>query len=175
MRLTVPVYRAHNPRWGFQPTSGEGAAVAGGRFNPIGMAALYTSLRIETAWLEAQQSFAFKAQPMTLCAYDVDCDDILDLTSLEIRAEHQIALEDLACPWKDLATRRLVPPSWAVTHKLRSQKVAGIVVPSFARGAQPTDINVVFWKWGGRRPHQVKVVDDYNRLPKDMSSWSERG
>jgi RES domain-containing protein len=170
VRLTNPVYRAHHPRWGFQPISGEGAAVTGGRFNLIGMAALYTSLRIETAWLEAQQSFVFKAQPMTLCAYDVDCADILDLTSREIRAEHQIASEDLACPWKDLATRGLLPPSWALTDKLRSQKVAGIIVPSFARGAGPADINVVFWKWSDRRPHQVKVVDDHNRLPKNVSS-----
>jgi RES domain-containing protein len=33
---------------------------------------------METAWLEAQQGFAFKAQPLTICAYDVDCADIAD-------------------------------------------------------------------------------------------------
>ena len=43
------------------------------------MPALYTARRFETAWLEAQQAFPFKAQPMTLCAYEVDC-DVLDLT-----------------------------------------------------------------------------------------------
>jgi len=35
---------------------------------------------METAWLEAQQGFAFKPQPLTICAYDVDSDPILDLT-----------------------------------------------------------------------------------------------
>ena len=57
MRLTGFIYRAHNPRWAFAPDSGQGAAFAGGRFNSVGMPALYTSLRFETAWLEAQQAF----------------------------------------------------------------------------------------------------------------------
>lgn len=48
------VYRAHAPRWATAPLSGEGAARHGGRFNPIGMAALYTALGLETAWTEAQ-------------------------------------------------------------------------------------------------------------------------
>ena len=172
MRLTQPVYRAHNPRWGFLPNSGEGGEIAGGRFNPIGMPALYTSSRIEAAWLEAQQSFAFKAHPMTLCGYDVDCQDILDLTASDIRREHQIEFEDLACPWKDLATRGLQPPSWTIVQKLRTQKIAGIIVPSFANGAGTNYTNVVFWQWADHRPHQVKVVDDYNRLPKNTSSWA---
>ena len=79
MRLTGLVYRAHNPRWSFAPVSGEGAARYGGRFNPVGTPALYTSRRMETAWFEAQQGFAFKAQPLTICAYEVDCRDIVDL------------------------------------------------------------------------------------------------
>lgn len=61
MRLTGFVYRAHNPQWAFAPDFGMGAAATGGRFNPVGMPALYTSLRFETAWLEAQQAFPFKA------------------------------------------------------------------------------------------------------------------
>ena len=80
MRLQGTVWRAHNPRWSFAPESGDGAALHGGRFNRIGSPALYTSLRFETAWLEAQQGFAFKVQPLTLCAYAVDCADLADLT-----------------------------------------------------------------------------------------------
>ena len=62
IRFTDPVYRAHHPRWAFDPVSGEGARRHGGRFNRPGTPALYTALRMETAWLEAQQGFAFKAQ-----------------------------------------------------------------------------------------------------------------
>ena len=112
MKLTGFVYRAHNPRWAFAPDSGQGAASVGGRFNPVGMPALYTALRFETAWLEAQQAFPFKAQPMTLCAYDVACEDVLDLTDTATLAVHGIAPADLACPWKDMSTRGIKPPSW---------------------------------------------------------------
>ena len=54
MRLRTTVYRAHNPRWSFAPLSGAGAARYGGRFNPTGMEALYTSRRFETTSLLTQ-------------------------------------------------------------------------------------------------------------------------
>ena len=171
MRLVGTVYRAHNPKWAFAPESGEGAALTGGRFNPRGTRALYTSLRFETAWLEAQQAFPFKAQPLTLCAYDVDCDDVLDLTAPVVLAAHHIAPSDLACAWKDLETRGIRPPSWVMADRLSRNGVAGIVVPSYAHGATAADINVVFWDWGPALPHQVQVVDDERRLPRDASSW----
>ncbi len=171
MKLTGFVYRAHNPRWAFAPDSGQGAASAGGRFNPVGMPALYTSLRFETAWLEAQQAFPFKAQPMTLCAYEVDCEDVLDLTDPAALAANWIDPADLACPWKDFSTSGIKPPSWEITQRLVAAGTAGAIVPSFAKGAVAADVNVVFWDWAPDPPHQVRVVDNDERLPKDPSSW----
>jgi RES domain-containing protein len=171
LRLVRVVHRAHNPKWAWAPDSGQGAATTGGRFNPVDRRALYTSLRFETAWLEAQQVFPFKAQPMTLCAYEVDCEDVLDLTDPATLVAHGIAQADLACPWKDLATRGLKPPSWELVERLIADGIAGIMVPSFAKGATTADINVVFWDWGRHLPHQVRVIDDESRLPQDASSW----
>ena len=172
MKLAGLVYRAHNPRWAFAPDSGQGASAVGGRFNPVGMPALYTALRFETAWLEAQQAFPFKAQPMTLCAYEVDCEDVLDLTDTAALAAHRITPADLACPWKDLSTRGIKSPSWEIAERLSEAGTAGVIVPSFAKGAVTTDVNVVFWDWAPDPPHQVRVIDDDRRLPKDASSWS---
>jgi len=103
---------------------------------------------------------------MTLCAYEVDCEDILDLTDDTIRARHRVTDDDLNCAWKDLSTRKIMPPSWVMMKRLVSEGVAGIVVQSFALGRRPADINVVFWHWGETLPHQVKVIDDEGRLPK---------
>ena len=53
MRYLGKLYRALNPVHARQPlngrTSGRGAALHGGRFNPKGMAALYCSLSVTTA------------------------------------------------------------------------------------------------------------------------------
>lgn len=136
------------------------------------MPALYTALRLETAWLEAQQGFPFKAQPMTIVAYAVDCDALADLTDATILQSLAITRADLACPWEDLADRGIDPPSWGLARRLFADGSAGIIVPSFAHGATADDVNLVFWSWSDAPPHQVRVIDDQGRLPKDDSSWT---
>ncbi|MCB8882702.1 RES domain-containing protein [Acidisoma cellulosilytica] len=171
MRFRGIVYRAHHPRWAFSPLSGEGAARYGGRFNPLGMPALYTALRMQTAWLEAQQAFPFKAQPMTLCAYEVDCADVADLTDPAGLAALGATPATLACPWEDIASRRQMPPSWDLARRLQAAGIAAVMVPSFAAGATPEDVNMVFWAWTPAPPHSVTVIDDQGRLPHDDRSW----
>jgi RES domain-containing protein len=171
IRLQTTVYRGHNPRWSFAPEAGDGAVRYGGRFNPRGVPALYTSLRPETAWLEAQQSFAFKAQPLTLCAYEVDCSEILDLTDLAGRDAAGADDGRLGCAWEAIAARGQMPPSWNLAESLMAVGCSGIIVPSYAFGASKRDINVVFWMWSRNKPHKVRVIDDDGRLPKDDSSW----
>lgn len=170
MRFSGLIYRAHHPRWAFAPDSGEGAARHGGRFNPPGRPALCTSLRPETTWLEAQQAFPFKAQPMTVCAYAADCEDIPDLTDAAVLAAIAATPADLACAWEDIADRGGRPPSRLLAERLIAAGHAGIVVPSFAAGAGQHDRNLVFWTWAGTPPHRVRVVDDHARLPKDDRS-----
>ena len=169
--LRTRVFRAHHPRWSHAPTSGAGAALHGGRFNRRGLACLYTSCTPETAWLEAQQGFPFKAQPMTLCAYEVDCAHVLDLGDAAGRRAAGIDLETLACPWEAILLEGGEPPTWTLADTLRESGIAAIVVPSFADRAGARDRNVVFWRWDDAPPHRVSVIDDFGRLPVDDASW----
>lgn len=165
MKLTTRVWRAHNPLWAWAPDSGQGAAIHGGRFNPKGVPALYTSTGIITAMAEAQQGFVRKAQPMTMVAYDVDCADILDLTDAATLTAEGITDGDLRCAWQLLASTGQPVPSWRLATRLMAKGTAGIIVPSFAPGAAPGESNVVFWAWSRVAPHRVAPIDDHGRLP----------
>lgn len=140
-------YRAHNPRWAFAPTSGRGAGMHGGRFNPLGLDMLYLSQRQETAWLEAQQGLAFKPQPLTICAYEIDCAGMVDLTDASVRTSLGMTLDDLGCAWEEILDRGGRPATWDLTDVLRGVGRAGVRVPSFAPGAGSRDTNLVFWDW----------------------------
>ncbi|MBZ9710361.1 RES family NAD+ phosphorylase [Mesorhizobium sp. ESP7-2] len=168
MRFVGTCYRAHDPRWAFKPTSGEGAAIRGARFNPKGVPALYLALTIMTAVKEANQGFAHRIDPCVLCSYEIDCDDIVDLTTDGARGEFSIAL--MACAWATALSDGERPASWSVYDRLRSQGIAGILVPSFAPGAETDDRNLVLWDWGPSSPHKVTVFDPSGRLPKDQLS-----
>ena len=130
MRFVGDVYRAHDPRWSWTPLSGRGAALGGGRFNLRGQPALYLSLTPMTAVREASAGFAHRLEPLLLCTYAVDCEDIVDL-----------------------------------------RDAAGLLAPSFARGAAPHDHNLVLWRWGRNLPHRVDVHDPSGRMPKNQLSW----
>jgi RES domain-containing protein len=172
LRFRREAFRAHDPRWSWSPLSGDGAAQAGGRFNWKGLPALYLSLSPVTALREASHGFAHRLQPLVLCSYDVDCEDVVDLSDPEGRRAAGVALEDLACAWAlDLIARRQ-PASHRVAEALTDQGVAGAVVPSFATGSAPDDRNLVLWRWGPALPHRVAAYDPSGRLPKNQLSWA---
>ena len=81
MRFRGTCYRAHDPQWAFSPLSGEGARTHGGRFNPKGVPALYLALTLDGMFLEMAHGFAHRFDPLTVCSYDVDVQDVVDLGS----------------------------------------------------------------------------------------------
>ena len=167
MRFSGICYRAIDPRWSFAPTSGEGATIRGARFNPKGVPALYLATTTGGAIAEATQGFAFRFHPLTLCSYDVDCEDIVDLSSEAARDEAGIGDDTLACPWAQSLADGKKPASWSL-HQRFSPRKSGLLVPSFANRAPDGAVNLVLWKWRDRSPHKVIVFDPQTRLPKDQ-------
>jgi len=164
IRFQGQAFRAHDPRWAWDPESGEGARLHGGRFNPRGMPALYLSLTPEGAWAEGQQAFPFKPQPLTICAYEIDCERVVDLRDISARKSAGVSGEDLACAWEEIFARNAIPPTHKVALQLIETGVAGILVPSFAPSAPDKAANFVAWRWSRYRPHRIQCIDDEGRL-----------
>ncbi|WGM40881.1 RES domain-containing protein [Caulobacter sp. NIBR1757] len=159
MRFRGTAYRAHDPRWSFSPLSGDGAAIHGGRFNPKGMPALYLGLAPMTAIKEASQGLALKIEPLVLCSYDVDCENIVDLTTAAGLKAAGVAGSDLACGWMLLAHEGRTPQTWAMATRLIADGVIGVIAPSFAPGSTADDRNLVLWRWGQDKPCRITVHD----------------
>lgn len=171
MRFIGTCFRAHDPRWSFAPLSGVGAAQKGGRFNPVGCAALYLSLDLTTAILEASQGFSFKVPPLTLVSYTIDCENIHDLTDPAVLTTLTIEPAALAEGWALAVAEGRRPRSWDVAEHLIDAGSAGVIVPSFAPGASRANRNLVLWQWGAVLPHKVEAFDPSGRLPKNQLSW----
>jgi RES domain-containing protein len=175
LRFAGRCYRGHDPAWSFSPISGEGAALTGGRFNRKGDATLYLSLDIMTAIGECTQGFVRRLQPLTMCEYDLDCEDIADLRDAAAREKLGVAWDELNCGWLTCQRQRRDAPSWLIADRLRAHGHSGILVPSFVPGAAESNLNLVLWRWGPDLPHQVIVYDPTGRLPKDQLSWPRTG
>jgi RES domain-containing protein len=170
LRWRGTCYRAHDPRWAWAPTSGAGAAAKGGRFNPIGVEALYLALTVKGMFLEMAHGFARRFEPLTVCCYDVDVEDVIDLRTHADRVAARIELADLACPWAYDLARGKRPASWRVAQGLIAAGASGILTRSFAAAARADMANLTVWKWGREPPHKVEVFDPSGRLPKGQLS-----
>jgi len=171
LNLDIIAYRAIQPNWSFDILSGEGAKIHGGRFNPIGTKALYLALSPLGALAEYNQTgFSHRPQPTTLCAFELSISDIIDLTTAEGREEASISLEEMACNFRYIKANKQTPPGWIMAEFLIKQQKAGIIVPSYAPLAAKDAKNIVLWQWGDAA-HQIKIIDDQHRLPKNQNSW----
>lgn len=115
--------------------------------------------------------FARRFDPLTVCTYEADVEDIIDLTDAAGRRSNGVHLTDLSCAWADDVANKREPASWRLAARLIADGTAGVLVPSFANGARPDMTNLVLWKWGPAAPHRVEVHDPNRRLPKDQTSW----
>jgi RES domain-containing protein len=175
LRFVGRCYRAHDPAWSFSPLSGGGAALIGGRFNRKGEPTLYLSRDVMTSFGECTQGFTSRLQPLTMCEYEVDCDDVVDLSSEAARRARRVDRNDLACAWLSFQLTKKQAPSWLIVDRLKAEGCSGMLVPSFVPGATEVNINLVLWRWGADLPHKIEVYDPSGRLPQNQLSWPEHG
>lgn len=163
MRFSGTLYRALNPIYARTPLSGEGAKRHGGRFNPKGMFALYTSLAPETAIREANQ--VGYLQPTTLVALRADIDRVFDGTDETGLAVFGLDAARLgADDWRARVIAHEPVPTQDFARRLVDEGYTALLVPSYARGTTGSDRNLVLWQWGDAPPARIEVVDDEDRL-----------
>ncbi|MBW7057530.1 RES domain-containing protein [Paracoccus bogoriensis] len=157
------LYRALNPVYAREPMSGEGARRYGGRFNPRGMPALYTSQSVMTAIREANQIGTL--QPTTLVAYEAEIGPIFDATDpAALDAEGITAGQLAADDWRLKMLAEGKAPTQRLAERLKTAGYAGMQVRSYAKGATEHDMNLVLWVWGAELPTRLRLVDDEGRL-----------
>ena len=158
--------RVLTPRWAHQPLSGAGAAITGGRFNRVGLEALYLSADVETAWAEYQQTGSIP-RPGLVAGYTVEAGTIADTTGDADLAALGTTRADLDCDWRyTLRIEKREPPTWVLADRLIAAGCQGLL---FRSAVRPGGVNIVLWKTAA--PAAVSVFDPNNDLPRDASSW----
>lgn len=162
-------YRGHDPKWAIAPTSGAGAAKAGGRFNRPGIGALYLALEDLTALREYQQTSAL-LPPVTLCSYRVTMSGLVDLRLLHKGSPWDDLWHDWAEDWRhQIFDLHVEPASWVLSDLVRAAGLRGIIFPSIAN---PGGANMVVYPDLYGPTDGVVVIDLAHQLPKDQSSWT---
>lgn len=165
MHYQGKLYWALNPVYAREPLSGRGAELYGGRFNPKGVPALYTSLTIMTALREANQ--VGNLQPTMLVSYDANIEQVFDSRDVAALSATGLNTADLAdIAWRDRMKADGEAPTQAFARRLAAEGYHGLLVRSFVPGAQEEDLNLVLWSWGAMAPSRLTLIDDENRLAR---------
>lgn len=157
------LFRTLNPFFAREPLSGRGAQLYGGRFNPKGTPALYTSTSVLTALREANQ--VGNLQPTMLVSYEAQIENIFDTRDAAALSAAGIDAAALAdATWRDQMKAIGESRSQAFARGLIGDGYHGLLVRSFAAGTTDDDINIVLWRWSATAPHRLVLIDDENRL-----------
>lgn len=163
-------YRMHTPKWAHLPTSGAGAATAGGRLNRPGVDALYLAYEIETTTAEYQQLGAL-LPPGTLVSYTLTLDMVIDFSG-GFSAAWDPLWQDLHCDWRKLAFNdKVEPPTWVLGDMAMGDGYKGIIFPSAIR---PGGRNLVVFTGMLAVGDELAVYDPHGDLPKDAASWTAK-
>jgi RES domain-containing protein len=156
--------RALDPRWSWLPTSGAGAAKSGGRYNRVGLEAVYLSLDPATALAEYQQTAPF-LPPATVASFHVVA-RVVDLTQFRPDDGYWDGLwAQWDTDWRDLLFQQHIePPTWLLGDMAIAAGHHGILFPSVVH---PGGNNVVLFPSTFGRDASLICLDPDRRLPQD--------
>jgi RES domain-containing protein len=164
--LDSAVYRVHQPKWSFAPTSGAGAGTYGGRANRPGVNALYLSLELETALAEYQQLDSL-LPPGLMVSYTVSVDALVDFRG-GFTSHWDALWLDFYCDWRNIHFNQgIEPPSWVIGDQVLAAGAKGILFNSTLTGGA----NLVIYTDALSGADAINVYDPHNDLPKNQSSW----
>jgi len=142
-------YRYLTPKWAYVPLSGAGAAAEGGRFNRIGVEALYLARAPQTALEEYRQDSSL-VPPATLASYILSVDGVVDLSGGYDPAQWADGWAEWDCSWRRmLRIDKVTPPSWILADQVISAGHKGILFPS------PAQRDRVLLGLGVSHPHAI--------------------
>ena len=163
-----PFYRFLTPRWSYLPTSGAGAATAGGRFNRPGLEALYLSAEVDTALDEYRQGSSLPP-PGTLVSYRITADEIVDFSGGFDPVAWASRWAKWNADWRYITRiERKTSPTWILADAMIREGRRGLLFPSLRR---PGGTNLVLFPANFAAGESVEAHDPDGRLPADASSW----
>lgn len=162
----LTLWRAFVPRWGHLPLSGEGAARFGGRWNPVGVPAIYAACELSTAWAEYNQGFV--QHPALIAQLRLADSRLADLNDPAICDGLDVDNSIHRCEWRGDLDAGRKPATHALHGRLVEEGFHGIVYPSFM---SPGGTCVALWRWNDAGGPTLAIVDPEARMPRTPASW----
>lgn len=135
-----PMWRAVDPEFSRRPLSPIGSMISGGRFNPVGIPAIYLASDPFTALLETNPYNEPIGRAMTLIPVELDTSGLADFTDPAICEALEVDRQRLDEPWSQ------VPGTSSYTqqiyHRIIGLGYAGI---KFRSRANPYQFNIAMW------------------------------
>ncbi|HVC94821.1 MAG TPA: RES family NAD+ phosphorylase [Pirellulales bacterium] len=159
------VYRSSTPKYANENDllTGEGSRRNGGRWNPIGIAAVYASLFPETAMAETLAHYRYYgiplqgAMPRTFIAIAVNLQAILDLRDGTVRRHLQVSLDRiLTVDWRKEVHAGRVPITQAIGCAASQVGLEGLIAPS---AADPKGHNLLVFPANLKQGSELRVLN----------------